>query len=407
MEIPRRWDTITSMKVLAALASATLALSGPLNGPVEFYDEDDLVPYNQEWVITQLSYDITFPEEVKRLAYVVFMENESDLSRSISTTYPAELLSEDGKQFADGTLIIAIGLNPKSKGIYCAPDVCEALGLNDSSHLNGARAAMDVHTSHNRYDRALLDAARAAADPETANNYIPFWLKFAIGWFAAICILAALWGATRLVRNRQHSTAADIRWLTKNAPSISLGFKQVDIQVDALTSPLATPKLHQQWDSIAHEMKQISTLTPSLPSGKEYAEEADHDAVEQSVPVMRNNVEGFQTACANIEYLYALENGDPHVRELELKWLARDMRHTRSAIHEDGISSLIERTQAVSPEDPAFIETLCKLYDEYMPFTEKLMSLKKLEKRRVPSVWDFNWHPCYAYCELQTFESLH
>mgnify|MGYP001068186478 FL=1 len=149
------------MKVLAALASATLALSGPLNGPVEFYDEDDLVPYNQEWVITQLSYDITFPEEVKRLAYVVFMENESDLSRSISTTYPAELLSEDGKQFADGTLIIAIGLNPKSKGIYCAPDVCEALGLNDSSHLNGARAAMDVHTSHNRYDRALLDAARS------------------------------------------------------------------------------------------------------------------------------------------------------------------------------------------------------------------------------------------------------
>ena len=132
MEFPRRWVSIAVMKVVATLVSAVLAFggpsvalaaSGPLNGPVEIYDDSDLIPYNQEWVITQLTYDINFPKEVTRLAYVVFMNNESDLSRSIANTYPAELLSEDGKQFAPGTLIIAIGTNPKSKGclLYTSP----------------------------------------------------------------------------------------------------------------------------------------------------------------------------------------------------------------------------------------------------------------------------------------------
>ena len=69
---------------LALDGSISLALDGPLNGPVEIYDDYDLIPYNQEWVITQLTYDIQFPEEVKRLAYVVFMDNESDLSRTLS-----------------------------------------------------------------------------------------------------------------------------------------------------------------------------------------------------------------------------------------------------------------------------------------------------------------------------------
>lgn len=422
---------LTIMKLLAALATAALALSGPtayvleestplaldgsislaldgpLNGPVEIYDDYDLIPYNQEWVITQLTYDIQFPEEVKRLAYVVFMDNESDLSRTIATTYPAELLSEDGKQFAPGTLIIAIGVNPKSKGIYCSPEVCEALGLNDSSHLAGARSAMDVHTSQNRYDRALLDAARAAADPEAAKDHVPMWLKISMGWFIAMCVIAALWGVTRLLRNRQHSTAADIRWLKKNVPSIALGFKQVDLQAEALRSPLASTQLHKQWDSISKEMKEIASLVGALPDPKELGKSENRDTMEQGVSVMRNNVEGFQTACSNIEYLYALENGDPNARENELTWLSRDMRHTRSATRDNALTLLIEGAQNLAPADPNFIHALCDLYTEYIPFTDQLMSIKNLDKRRLPAVWDFDWHPCYSFCELQTFESLH
>lgn len=416
MEFPRRWVSIAVMKVVATLVSAVLAFggpsvalaaSGPLNGPVEIYDDSDLIPYNQEWVITQLTYDINFPEEVTRLAYVVFMNNESDLSRSIANTYPAELLSEDGKQFTPGTLIIAIGTNPKSKGIYCAPEVCEALGLNDSNRLNGARAAMNVHTSQNRYDRALLDAARAAADPSAAATTLPLWLKFVVGWISVMCLIAMVWGAIRLVRARQHSAAADIKWLQKNVPTIALNFKQVDLQAEALKSPLATAELHKQWDSISTEMRQIDELLPALPTVDDASTQEERDTIEQGVSVMRNNVDGFNTACANIEYLYALENNDPNAREAELKWLARDMRRARSDLRDDTLNQLISRTTSLQATDPEFVSKLARLYTDYSEFTDTVISLKKLEKRRLPTVWDYNWHPCYTYCHLHTYESLH
>ena len=179
------------------------------------------------------------------------------------------------------------------------------------------------------------------------------------------------------------------------------------LQAEALKSPLATAELHKQWDSISTEMRQIDELLPALPTVDDASTQEERDTIEQGVSVMHNNVDGFNTACANIEYLYALENNDPNAREAELKWLARDMRRARSDLRDDTLNQLISRTTSLQATDPEFVSKLARLYTDYSEFTDTVISLKKLEKRRLPTVWDYNWHPCYTYCHLHTYESLH
>src|SRR5690625_6084013 len=76
-----------------------------------------------------------------------------------------DLIGDD--YFADGVLIVGVGLDPRQAFIFAGEDVAEALDLRDSSHLDDALDAIKPGVKDNNIPAGLFAGANAATDIST------------------------------------------------------------------------------------------------------------------------------------------------------------------------------------------------------------------------------------------------
>lgn len=83
------------------------------------------------------------PAVVEQLHYMVFEENDDNVNDTVEEYLRdsrPDLIGDDS--FADGVLIVGVGLDPRQAFVFAGDDVAEALDLRDSSHLDDSLDAI-------------------------------------------------------------------------------------------------------------------------------------------------------------------------------------------------------------------------------------------------------------------------
>ena len=116
---------------------------------------------------------VDFPPQVRHVEYLVFDDggsNLNDTTLEFAEDERPDLLAEDRKKWAPGTLIVSNDAEARDVGLYCGDDVCVAMDLFEGSHLDGSLEAMKDPMRRDNTAVGLLAGAKAAVT-DAQNAY--------------------------------------------------------------------------------------------------------------------------------------------------------------------------------------------------------------------------------------------
>src|SRR5699024_4056586 len=263
-----------------------------------------------------------------------------------------DLIGDD--YFADGVLIVGVGLDPRQAFIFADEDVAVALDLRDSSHLDDALDAIKPGVKDNNIPAGLFAGANAATDISTlaedryndaVGDRIAAMVGSGIGGGGAIFATGLGVGASRRSKAKKIAQArAEMSLVGKEYGQLAARLDQVDIRAHSLTSPFANATMRNEWEEVRDRFFNIHDQVDSLgnltsqDSDKQFYENADkiHEAALTTRKV--------SYAEENIDKLYRLEHGDDVVRRTELHALRDDVVEAQVAL-DDAKSGLYRELQ--------------------------------------------------------------
>ena len=335
------------------------------------------------------------PAVVEQLHYMVFEENDDNVNDTVEEYLRdnrPDLIGDD--YFADGVLIVGVGLDPRQAFIFAGEDVAEALDLRDSSHLDDALDAIKPGVKDNNIPAGLFAGANAATDISTlaedryndaVGDRIAAMVGSGIGGGGAIFATGLGVGASRRSKAKKIAQArAEMSLVGKEYGQLAARLDQVDIRAHSLTSPFANATMRSEWEEVRdrffHIHDQVDSLgnLTSKSSDEKYLEQAD--AIHQAAVTTRE----VSYAEDNIDKLYRLEHGDEVVRRTELHALRDDVVEAQVALDDAKsglyleLQNLRERADSLmnSTQSPDFLDQYVILLGDYRTALEQLRKQK-------------------------------
>ena len=338
---------------------------------------------------------IDAPAVVEQLHYMVFEENDDNVNDTVEEYLRdnrPDLIGDD--YFADGVLIVGVGLDPRQAFIFAGEDVAEALDLRDSSHLDDALDAIKPGVKDNNIPAGLFAGANAATDISTlaedryndaVGDRIAAMVGSGIGGGGAIFATGLGVGASRRSKAKKIAQArAEMSLVGKEYGQLAARLDQVDIRAHSLTSPFANATMRSEWEEVRDRFFNIHDQVDSLgnltsqDSDKQFYENADkiHEAALTTRKV--------SYAEENIDKLYRLEHGDDVVRRTELHALRDDVVEAQVALDDAKsglyreLQNLRERADSMmnSTQSPDFLDQYVILLGDYRTALEQLRKQK-------------------------------
>ena len=338
---------------------------------------------------------IDAPAVVEQLHYMVFEENDDNVNDTVEEYLRdnrPDLIGDD--YFADGVLIVGVGLDPRQAFIFAGEDVAEALDLRDSSHLDDALDAIKPGVKDNNIPAGLFAGANAATDISTlaedryndaVGDRIGAMVGSGIGGGGVIFATGMSIGAYRRSKAKKIAQArAEMSLVGKEYGQLAARLDQVDIRAHSLTSPFANATMRSEWEEVRdrffHIHDQVDSLgnLTSKSSDEKYLEQAD--AIHQAAVTTRE----VSYAEDNIDKLYRLEHGDEVVRRTELHALRDDVVEAQVALDDAKsglyleLQNLRERADSLmnSTQSPDFLDQYVILLGDYRTALEQLRKQK-------------------------------
>lgn len=338
---------------------------------------------------------IDAPAVVEQLHYMVFEENDDNVNDTVEEYLRdnrPDLIGDD--YFADGVLIVGVGLDPRQAFIFGGEDVAEALDLRDSSHLDDALDAIKPGVKDNNIPAGLFAGANAATDISTlaedryndaVGDRIGAMVGSGIGGGGVIFATGMSIGAYRRSKAKKIAQArAEMSLVGKEYGQLAARLDQVDIRAHSLTSPFANATMRSEWEEVRdrffHIHDQVDSLgnLTSKSSDEKYLEQAD--AIHQAAVTTRE----VSYAEDNIDKLYRLEHGDEVVRRTELHALRDDVVEAQVALDDAKsglyleLQNLRERADSLmnSTQSPDFLDQYVILLGDYRTALEQLRKQK-------------------------------
>ena len=338
---------------------------------------------------------IDAPAVVEQLHYMVFEENDDNVNDTVEEYLRdnrPDLIGDD--YFADGVLIVGVGLDPRQAFIFAGEDVAEALDLRDSSHLDDALDAIKPGVKDNNIPAGLFAGANAATDISTlaedryndaVGDRIGAMVGSGIGGGGVIFATGMSIGAYRRSKAKKIAQArAEMSLVGKEYGQLAARLDQVDIRAHSLTSPFANATMRSEWEEVRDRFFNIHDQVDSLgnltsqDSDKQFYENADkiHEAALTTRKV--------SYAEENIDKLYRLEHGDDVVRRTELHALRDDVVEAQVALDDAKsglyleLQNLRERADSMmnSTQSPDFLDQYVILLGDYRTALEQLRKQK-------------------------------
>lgn len=380
-------------KALAAFLGAGIAGAALVGGPIalsidqpvredyvvapaaqelhaEVSDPDDVLSDEEERGIVADAARIHAPEVVRELRYLVFATNDDNVNDTVENYLrdnEPELIGED--HFADGVLIVGVGLDPRQAFVFAGEDVADELRLHsDDDHLEASIDAIKPGVEDGNLRGGLFAGAHEAADAEAAgesayesareDRTVGVTLGSVGGGIGGMTA-AGLFLAGRNKRARALAqTRAELDLLTREYGELAGRLDAIDVRAHSLTSPLVDATLRRQWEevrdrflSLHDDVDRLGALqltTPARPPGaggfravgaraaagytgpaadRRAADEADKALYErrEEITEAARAVRRVSYAEDNIDRLFRMENGDVTVRREELQALREDI----------------------------------------------------------------------------------
>ena len=338
---------------------------------------------------------IDAPAVVEQLHYMVFEENDDNVNDTVEEYLRdnrPDLIGDD--YFADGVLIVGVGLDPRQAFIFAGEDVAEALDLRDSSHLDDALDAIKPGVKDNNIPAGLFAGANAATDISTlaedryndaVGDRITAVVGSGIGGGGAIFATGLGVGASRRSKAKKIAQArAEMSLVGKEYGQLAARLDQVDIRAHSLTSPFANATMRSEWEEVRdrffHIHDQVDSLgnLTSRDSDEQFLKNADE--IHQAALTTRE----LSYAEENIDKLYRLEHGDDVVRRTELQALRDDVVEAQVALDDAKsglyleLQNLRERADSLmnSTQSPDFLDQYVILLGDYRTALEQLRKQK-------------------------------
>ena len=338
---------------------------------------------------------IDAPAVVEQLHYMVFEENDDNVNDTVEEYLRdnrPDLIGDD--YFADGVLIVGVGLDPRQAFIFAGEDVAEALDLRDSSHLDDALDAIKPGVKDNNIPAGLFAGANAATDISTlaedryndaVGDRIAAMVGSGIGGGGAIFATGLGVGSYRRSKAKKIAQArAEMSLVGKEYGQLAARLDQVDIRAHSLTSPFANATMRSEWEEVRdrffHIHDQVDSLgnLTSRDSDEQFLKNADE--IHQAALTTRE----LSYAEENIDKLYRLEHGDDVVRRTELQALRDDVVEAQVALDDAKsglyleLQNLRERADSLmnSTQSPDFLDQYVILLGDYRTALEQLRKQK-------------------------------
>ena len=413
----------------AVAATGPLAPSTQL--PTEVHDPHGVLSADDEQRLLRDAERLDAPAVVTDLHYMVFAENHENVNDTVEEfirdTRP-ELIGADDDSFADGALIVGVGLDPRQSFVFAGEDVADALHLRNGRHLDDAVTAIQPGVRDNNIPAGLFAGANSATDVEKLNQslYDDAVASRTAGVIGGGVGAGALGGAVVAgvgagVRTRSRKIAqarAEMDLVSTEYGQLAGRLDQIDVRAHSLSSPFADATMRRQWEEVRDrflrlhdKVDALGELTPSSPD-KEFL--AKTDEITEAALTTRQ----VSYAEDNIDTLFRLEHGDDVVRRTELQALRSDVVEAQVSL-DDTDSGLYRELQRVRDRadvlsartgDEGFLDHFVVLLADYRSALGELrrqnfddVDEKKATALEAPAVYERDWRPGYGHHDFVPF----
>ena len=360
---------------------------------------------------------IDFPPQVRHVEYLVFDDggsNLNDTTLEFAEDERPDLLAEDRKKWAPGTLIVSNDAEARDVGIYCGDDVCVAMDLFEGSHLDGSLEAMKDPMRRDNTAVGLLAGAKAAADPTVLapeSEGMPSWLPWALGGVGVVGA-GAIGAAVAGVRKKKAATARE-RYdrISREYGRIAGELGGLDVRANSLRSPLADDELRGQWADVRDRFLEVDTIMGRIGELRPESPDAEFRAAAADIETAHTTVDQMETAEKNIDQLFRMEQGDADVRRRQLGELREDMGAAALGTEDERLSSEARALEARADDlardtgAPDFMDRYARLVVDYRLVVEAIREREMSDveaaadagDRHAPRLYDRDWRAGYGY----------
>ena len=395
----------------------------------EVHDPHGVLSPEDEARVLRDAERIDAPAVVEQLHYIVFADNDENVNDTVENYLRdnrPELIGDD--YFADGVLIVGVGLDPRQSFVFAGNDVADALQLWSGRHLDEADTAIqpgvrdgnipgglfagaDTATDVDKLGRSAYESAQASRAGGIAGG----------GVGAAALALAGVGGAGAYRRHRSRRLAqarAEMDIVSREYGQLAGRLDQIDVRAHSLSSPFANATMRKQWEEVRGRFLDIHAGVDKL--GELHMSSGDKAFLAKSKEITEAAVITRQISYAeeNIDTLFRLEHGDDTVRRSELQGLREDvvaaqvsLEDTRSGLYRE-LGGLRDRADALARRtgDPRFLDEFVVLLADYRTALAELkhqefsdLKSDKTTALEAPRIYDRDWRPGYGYHDFVPF----
>lgn len=390
------------LPLLLSLFAVPAAAAEPAE--VLVYDYAEALTPQHEAMLRSETARIEFPTDIERVVYTSYVENTEDLTETFRLDFRhnnPELLNDD--ELNDGTLVLGVGLDPRTMAVDCSPDICEDLNITGPGRTTGILDQVAAPIENNMYEIGLLNGAKAAANPEIRRESAEgaqTWQIFVVASLFLLLIVGAIffWMRTRLL----HELVAKQAFLHARLPELQQLKDRGDYNIASLDGPLSPPEIKRDWvgiktevEHLTPEVRHISRLDIEARASQLYSLSSEVRTCHAAVMKLINAVE-------NVEVLNRIERNDDYLCMRELNYFIDDVAEARTRVARSGggiakrLDSIIDRAQDLHSGLNDFSARFAALMREYHSVLATLPDSAYQRSRHSdapPTLGDAHWHP--------------
>lgn len=359
---------------------------------------DVLTPEEEERMLRDAS-RIAAPDVVQSLHYIVFARNHENVNDTVEEYLRDQhprLIGKD--KFADGHVFIGVGLDPRQSFVFAGEDVASALDLRKGDrHLSRSVEAIKPGVRDGNIPAGLFAGASTAIDAERAadaryesdkKSRVGGAVGLGVGGVAVGAVAAGTVGGVRRSKQKKALKAReDWDFVSQTYTDVAQRLQSIDIRAHSLQSGLVDERLREDWEGLRDDFLAIDRSVGSFMSLPADAPDEQFRSRAEKIAEARLMCERVETAEANLEKLYRVENADVDARRYELYELGKDLAqagYVASDIDSGAARHAKELEDAAvalsnQPDHPQFMERYLEILDRSALLSEHLQG--QLQKR--------------------------
>ncbi|WP_076598283.1 hypothetical protein [Corynebacterium appendicis] len=415
-------------------ASEVAVKKGPTH-QVTIDNPDDVLSHDDIERLSDNTVRLDIPAVVTEIHYMVFATNHENVLDTVEEylrdTHPALIgnADNDDDRFADGTVIIGVGLDPRQAFAYYGDDVAAELKVDHGQRDSEVLDAMKTGVRDGNIPAGLFAAARTAMDSEAAANYsvdsaeddrVGAMLGLG-GAGLGLGTAGALtgFGITNSRRKKIAQAREDYEAITTEYSTLAGRLDEIDIRANSVSSAFADAELRKQWAEVRdtffgyHDTVSGAGGIGDIDINDDKAALRNHKKLRTAT----ESVEHVSNAEDNINRLFEIEQGDAPSRRAALTDIREDVIVAKHKVKDSQLKSDLEQLGHridqldANPSSPTFVDDFVRILGDYRLLLDQVKmrefsDVKEYEPLRQPAIYDSGYN-YYGYVPFVVMNDWH